>query len=164
MDYRIQNSDGPFFDVEIKEKHVFEPIKDISTLTEKERAVECAKMFERMGWNVSRECKVELSSGDVYMDMAITAEPGLDGYVEMVATDNLEGYIKKKNTVQAIMEEKCPYIFVITNGMVFDVYLDGKPAGTRTVLPSPESILRERRLLAYNNMLKNMQAGKKSNG
>jgi hypothetical protein len=100
----------------------------------------CADMFLSAGWAVERETRVQLGGRSFVPDLALEYQGQNFGYVEIFSFQN-EQDTRRKIDIAANYAKliKSP-VFVVTNGVFFDVYYYGSYCGRRTCLPTPRIV------------------------
>ena len=101
--------------------------------------LKCHQLFQNLGWDVSQEERIEDAA--YRFDLALRHRGKLYGFVEVVCSDNLtEKAVALCNIIDGYIKENKTAIFIITNGHVYDVYVEGTFFGTLSIPPTPENI------------------------
>ncbi|PHU35384.1 hypothetical protein [Pseudobutyrivibrio ruminis] len=148
--------DGTVIEVNAKKETI--PDIDVSKMSEQELENHCVELFSKFGWDVRKEEIVKLEKGSFRADLVI-GDGGRDyGFVEVVSSSTPEGMIKKKESIECIMDACKPDVCILTNGTVFDIFYKGEYTGTQEVPPTPEDLRRTNRLLAYAKAFKELRS------
>lgn len=101
--------------------------------------MKCIEIFQRLGWEVSRE---ETIDGYNYrFDIVLRYNGKVYGFVEVIDKKNIEEKAKALNAaIKPFLNEYKPLVFFITNGFAFDLYVSGELYGCLTVPPTPEEV------------------------
>lgn len=113
----------------------------------------CLSLFTNLGWNVKREETIDHNGTPLKMDLSLYDGNTLDGYVEIVTYMTPSALITKKKAINIILSEYKPTVFILTNGMTFDVFYNGLWGGTVSSPPSITTVRRFSRLMMYQNAL-----------
>ena len=120
----------------------------------------CAQLFSNVGWRVKKEQIVTLETGSFCPDIVLSDGDRDCGYVEVVTSMEPQALLEKKKDIQVIIDKCKPDLFVLTNGMIFDIFYKGKFVGSQTTPPSVDTIRRNARLKAYYDAFIKLQKGK----
>lgn len=154
-DYTVQLSDGSEITMEVRNTDI--PQINMEGLSREELEEACAQLFSNLGWRVKKEQIVTLETGSFCPDIVLSDGDRDCGYVEVVTSMEPEALLKKKEAIQVIIDKCKPELFVLTNGMVFDIFYNGKFAGSQTTPPSVDTMKRNARLMAYYNAVMKMK-------
>ena len=96
-------------------------------------------IFQRLGWNITKEEKIENSNK--FADITLRYNDKIYGFVEIVDTKDLHTKTRKITWYldEYLKEHKTP-VFIITNGYKYDVYHYGEFYGSLTIPPSPKNV------------------------
>lgn len=101
--------------------------------------MKCNEIFQRLGWEVSREEKIDCYN--YRFDLILRYNGKVYGYAEVVDKNNIQEKAKVLNTaIKSFLNEHKPPVFFITNGFAFDLYISGELYGCLTVPPTPEEV------------------------
>ena len=101
--------------------------------------LKCHQLFQNLGWDVSQEERIEDAA--YRFDLALRHRGKLYGFVEVVCSDNLtEKAVALCNIIDGYIKENEIPIFIITNGIVYDLYVAGEFFGVLSVPPTPKNI------------------------
>lgn len=159
IDYKVTMPDGEEITVEVTNKEI--PPINIQGMSGKELEAECVKLFSNLGWTVKVEQIVELETGTFRPDIVLSDGDKDCGYVEVITSMGYKELTQKQEVIQVIMDKCKPEVFIVTNGVVFDIFYNGEFAGSQTTPPSIDTVRRISRLKAYYNAYAKMQKGKK---
>lgn len=160
IDYTLKMPDGSTVTMEVTNKNI--PPIDVEGLTGDELGSACAKLFSNLGWIVKEEQIVTLETGTFCPDIVLSDGTKDCGFVEVVTSMEPKEIAQKKETIQVIMDKCKPEVFILTNGMIFDIFYKGKFIGSQSTPPSVDTVRKHARLTAYYNAFVEMQKGKKN--
>ena len=109
--------------------------------------LEVAQVFSNLGWNVTMDSGK--ADNGLVTDLQLVSDGKVCGYVEVFSLSSREAAVRKKERVQKIVKEMRPDFFILTNGVLYDVFFDGNYVTSMTVPPSPERVAQMRRLAIY---------------
>lgn len=156
-DYILE--DGTVIEVDVKKESI--PDINVSEMTEKELEEHCVNLFADFGWDVRKEEIVKCEKGTFRADLVLGDGSKDYGFVEIVSNSSPDDIIRKKESIECIMDACKPDVCVLTNGTVFDVFYRGQYSGSQDVPPTPDDINRINRLTAYMKAFNDMK-GKKN--
>lgn len=159
MDYIVKMADGTEVKMEVTNTDI--PKIDMGGLSGQELESACATLFSNLGWVVKEEQIVTLERGTFRPDLVLSDGDKDYGFVEVVTSMEPKALAAKREAIQVIMDKCKPDLFILTNGVVFDIFYNGKFAGSQTIPPSIETVRSNSRLMAYANAFMKMQNGKK---
>jgi hypothetical protein len=108
---------------------------DKSRIREIDLEKQCADMFLSAGWTVKREAQCQSP------DLILYYRGKMFGYVEIFLFLDEENVRRKISIIaNGAATAKTP-IFIVTNGVFFDVYYYGRYCGRRTCLPTPRIVM-----------------------
>ena len=119
----------------------------------------CIKIFTNLGWSV--ECERTIEGLSLRPDIVLSFEGKTYGYVEVVGDKDIDIVVRKKEEIAYYLENNKPEIFILTNGIIFDIFYEGRYSNTLTVPPSPENYKAYKRLNVY---FEKLQGVKKKSG
>lgn len=154
-DYIVTMPDGTKTVMEVNNVDTL-PI-NITNLSGKALEDACLRLFSNLGWTVRKEEVVNVASGMVQPDFVLSDGDREFGYVEVITSTNADSLAQKKNVIQVMVDQCKPDVFIITNGMVFDIFYKGKFAGSMSNPPSPATVKQNARLMSYCNAFMKLQ-------
>ena len=123
--------------------------QSIAGLSRKELVELCVNVFSRLGWNVKKNKKIICDPFILKSDIVLLLGEKEYGYVDVVTDFSKDSLIKEKKQVQLVIENVKPKLFILTNGMEYDVFWDGIFTQKCTIPPSVHSIRFCNRMEAY---------------
>lgn len=156
-DYIITLPDGSQTTMEVTNQNM--PQFNMDGLIGAELEEACASLFSNLGWDVKKETIITLEKGVFRPDIELSDGGKVYGYVEVVTSMEPKDLVAKQQTIKVIMDKCKPELFVLTNGIIFDIFYNGNFAGTQSVPPTPETLKEKKRLTAYANALLKMHGG-----
>ena len=130
------------------------PEIDMTRLKENELEVACVKLFSNLGWDAKLASDVSFGTRTLRPDIVLSDGLKDCGYVEVISSMKPESIWRKKEQIQFIIDKCKPAIFILTNGIVFDVFYDGKYSGSNSTPPSIHTFKTLYRGREYSNALK----------
>ena len=113
--------------------------------------INMTELFSKNGWECNRQVRIKDTSGRIYIpDITLTKDGKEYGFVECVYGDISEQKIKQ---IMYMIDMLKPQLFILTDGVSFEVYLDSKYIGTMNTPLSYESFVERSRLLEYYNAI-----------
>lgn len=113
------------------------------------------KAFSDVGWDCLR------ATSSKQFDITLSKDGREYGYVETYICKNPRMMKNKIERIQSYLEESKPKLFILTDGISFENYFDGEYFSTTTIPVGYFEYSQRNRLMAYYNMFKEMQNGKK---
>lgn len=153
-DYIVNTPDGGQVLIEVKNKEI--PSLNVENMTEEELSIACAEMFMNLGWKVERENIVHLEKEIFRPDLTLSDGNKDVGYVEIVTSSNPKELVRKKEQIQIVIDKFKPDLFILTNGMVYDIFINGKYTDSVTTPPSIYTIQQRARLFTYYEAFMNL--------
>lgn len=145
IDYVVKMADGS----EIVIEGIERPLIHMDELSGQDLEKACMILFSNLGWSVKTQQRLAYESETFCPDLVLSDGNKDYGFVEIVTSMDNNTLIKKKKIIQLIIEKYKPELFILTNGIIFDVFYDGKYKGSQTTPPSLETVKRNERIRAY---------------
>lgn len=164
FDYNVILPNGEEILMEVTEKSIPQKLDNINIeeLSEAELKEICANLFSNLGWTVKNEQIITLETGTFQPDIVLSDGKKDYGFVEVITSMDPKTIQEKKEVIQVIMDKCKPDLFILTNGMVFDIFYNGKFTGSQSTPPSINTVKRNARLTSYYNALMKLQKDKKN--
>jgi hypothetical protein len=114
---------------------------DKNSIREIDLEKRCADMFLSAGWAVKRETRVQFGDRSFVPDLTLDYQGESFGYVEIFSFQNEQNTRRKIDIAASYATSIKSPVFVVTNGVFFDVYYYGRYCGRRTCLPTPRIVM-----------------------
>ena len=110
------------------------------------------EMFSQQGWDCNFEQKMIEMPGRMFVpDITLMKDGQIHGFVECISGNVTH---KKREQVLHIISEYKPKLFILTDGISYEVYINSKFIGTMSTPLSYEAYSRQARLLMYYDKIK----------
>lgn len=103
----------------------------------------CLNMFQVAGWDTSYNMTVEISKNHHFRpDITLSYDNNIWGYVEtsILLDNDHRSVLRFIERTDFIINKFNPTVFILTNGYIFELYLDGEYFDQISYIPSPEDI------------------------
>ena len=108
-------------------------------------------LFSKQGWDCTQTYKIRLSDDLCLIpDITLAKDDHIYGFVECFLGSINE---RHRERIIYLLETYKPELFIITNGLHYEVYFDGKYVGTMTVPIGYYEFSQRKRLQTYADML-----------
>lgn len=131
-------------------------------MNESELEAQVRKMFADQDWDCDMDYTLKFKDHNFRPDITLSKNGKVIGYVEC--------YSKHKRMTPEFQQQILhifdivkPELFILTDGVVFETYVDGDYKGTMTVPISYQSYSTPKRLFAYAQKFKEVSDAKNSN-
>ncbi len=145
IDYAVKMADGS----EIVIEGIERPLIHMDELSEQNLEKACIILFSNLGWSVKTQQRLVYESETFCPDLILSDRNKVYGFVEIVTSMDNNTLIRKKKTIQLILEKYKPELFILTNGIIFDVFYNGKYKGSQTTPLSLETVKQNERIRVY---------------